>query len=157
MRVTEGAFVADPVLHGSVHLSSSRSSRRDSVPPSKRASRKRGTKAKSPQVGEYEGGRTLPLSVYVRVGPLRLSLRGTGVSNVASSRGVGFPAEVTEDEGFAATPIRGRAERRHRGGGPSGIVFRRLRREQAFDHHVEPRRPCLRRRQAIHVRDIHRR
>src|SRR5437868_15515015 len=91
MRVTEVAFVADPVMQGSVHLSASRSSRRDSVPPSKRASRKRGTKAKSPQVGEYDGGRTLPHSAYVRVGPLRLSLRVPVLSTVASSRGSGFP------------------------------------------------------------------
>src|SRR5205807_10588780 len=110
MRVTEGAFVADPVLHGSVHLSSSRSSRRDSVPPSKRASRKRGTKAKSPQAGEYDGGRTLPsrgtyayaLFVSRYGGPVFLTLRPAGE--------VGLPAEATEDEGFAATPTRGRAE-----------------------------------------------
>src|SRR5205807_2782707 len=65
MRVTEGAFVADPVLHGSVHLSSSRSWRKHSRPPTEQASRKRGTEAKSPQMGEYEGGRTVPLSAYV--------------------------------------------------------------------------------------------
>src|SRR5439155_16914022 len=69
---------------------------RHSVPPSKRASRKRGTQAKSPQVGEYDGGRTLPHSAYVRVGPLRLSLRVPVLSTVASAGRVGFPAEVIE-------------------------------------------------------------
>src|SRR5438270_12369532 len=124
MRVTEGAFVADPVLHGSVHLSSSRSSRRDSVPPSKRASRKRGTKAKSPQVGEYDGGRTLPSrgtyaqAVFVSRygGPVFLTLRRAGE--------VGLLGEVTGDGGFAVNPVCGRGGLRRRGGERSGIGYR---------------------------------
>src|SRR5207247_1877545 len=62
MRVAGGGFAADPVPSRSVQLACSRSWGRQSCPPRERASRKRGTKAKSPQVGECEGGRPLPRS-----------------------------------------------------------------------------------------------
>src|SRR4029077_4950147 len=62
MRVTEGAIVAEPMLHWSVQLSSSRSCCADSGPATERASRQRGTRAKTPRTGEYSGCRTLPLS-----------------------------------------------------------------------------------------------
>jgi hypothetical protein len=62
MRVTEGAFVAEPVLDWSVYLSSSRSLRGDSAPSAEPSSRKRGTNAKTTRLGQYERRRTLPLS-----------------------------------------------------------------------------------------------